>query len=104
MDAVRHIVIFKFKPDATEAQINQLTQEFLNLKNKIPGIVDIEYGVNNSPEGLNRGFTHIYLLTLENAAARDAYLPHPEHQKFGELVGQLGILDEVFVVDYVNSV
>jgi hypothetical protein len=104
MDAVRHIVIFKFKPDATEAQINQLTQEFLNLKNKIPGIVDIEYGVNNSPEGLNRGFTHIYLLTLENAAARDAYLPHPEHKKFGELVGQLGILDEVFVVDYVNSV
>jgi hypothetical protein len=104
MDAVRHIVIFKFRPDATESQINQLTQEFLSLKNKIPGIVDIEYGVNNSPEGLNRGFTHIYLLTLENAAARDAYLPHPEHQKFGELVGQLGILDEVFVVDYVNSV
>jgi hypothetical protein len=104
MDTVRHIVIFKYKPDATEAQIDQITQEFFNLKNKIPGIVDIEYGVNNSPEGLNRGFTHIYLLTLESAAARDAYLPHPEHQKFGQLVGQLGILDEVFVVDYINSV
>jgi hypothetical protein len=104
MDAVRHIVIFKFRPDATEAQINQMTQEFINLKNKIPGIIDFEYGVNNSPEGLSRGFTHIYLLTLENAAARDAYLPHPEHKKFGELVGQLGIVDEVFVVDYVNSV
>jgi hypothetical protein len=100
MDTVRHIVIFKYKPDATEAQINQITQEFLGLENKIPGIIDIEYGVNNSPEGLNQDFTHIYMLTFESVEARDAYLPHPEHKKFGELVGQLGIIDEVFVVDY----
>lgn len=42
----------------------------------------------------------MYLLTFENAAARDAYLPHPEHRKFGGLLGRLGILEEPFVVDY----
>ena len=55
----------------------------------------------NSPEGKNLGFTHVYLLTFESVAARDAYLPHPEHKKFGELLGKLGVVEDVFVVDYV---
>ena len=45
--------------------------------------------MNNSPEGKNLGFTHVYMLTFEDAAARDAYLPHPDHAKFGELLGKL---------------
>jgi hypothetical protein len=32
--------------------------------------------------------------------ARDAYLPHPEHKKFGELLGRVGVLEDVFVVDF----
>jgi len=39
-------------------------------------------------------------MTFKNAEARDKYLPHPQHSKFGELLGELEILDEVFVVDY----
>jgi len=56
--------------------------------------------VNNSPEGKNHGFTHAYLLTFEDSKARDTYLPHPEHKKFGDLLGKLGILEDVFVIDY----
>lgn len=97
---VRHIVVFKYKPTASEADIKQLTDAFRELKNTIPGIVSFETGVNNSPENLNKGFTHVYLLTFENLAARDAYLPHPEHKKFGQLIGKLGILEEPFVVDF----
>jgi hypothetical protein len=100
MDTVRHIVIFKFQPGTTEGQIETLTQEFRSLKEKIPGIVDFEYGINNSPEGLNQEFTHIYMLSFESVEARDIYLPHPEHQKFGEFAGGLGIIAGVFVVDY----
>src|SRR5262245_45600210 len=99
-ETVRHVVIFKYKPSATEAQIRQVTEAFRALKTKIPGILAFEHGVNNSPEGKNLGFTHVYLLTFEDAQARDTYLPHPEHRKFGELLGRLGILEDVFVVDY----
>jgi hypothetical protein len=53
-----------------------------------------------SPEKLDKGFNHVYLLTFQDAAARDAYLPHPDHKKFGELLGKLGVLEEVFVVDF----
>ena len=80
-EQVRHVVVFKYKPGATPEQIKQI-------------------GVNNSPEGKNQGFTHVYSLTFESARARDAYLPHPEHKKFGELLGRISILEDAFVVDY----
>jgi hypothetical protein len=97
---MKHIVAFKYKAGATSNQINEITKAFKALPGKIPGITSFEYGVNNSPENLNLGFTHVYLITFENAEARDAYLPHPEHKKFGELLGKLDILDKAFVVDF----
>lgn len=97
---VRHIVVFKYKPGTTPDQIRQVTEAFRDLRTKIPGITAFEDGVNNSPEGKNLGFTHVYQMTFEDAAARDAYLPHPEHAKFGQLLGKLGIVADAFVVDY----
>ncbi|WP_296047765.1 Dabb family protein [uncultured Alteromonas sp.] len=99
-EPVRHIVVFKYKQDSTPEQIQQVTDAFRALKDKIPGILNFEYGINNSPEKLDQGFTHIYQMTFKNAEARDQYLPHPQHSKFGELLGELEILDSVFVVDY----
>ena len=101
--AVRHVVVFKYRPEATEAQISEVTSAFRALREKIPGVLAFEHGVNNSPEGKNLGFTHAYTLTFEDAAARDAYLPHPEHQAFGELLGRLAVLEDAFVVDYVPA-
>ena len=98
---VRHVVVFKYKPEATPAQIQQVTDAFRALATTIPGITAFEDGVNNSPEGKNQGFTHVYLLTFENEAARDAYLPHPEHVKFGTVLRSSGVFVDAFVVDYV---
>ena len=98
---VRHVVVFKYKKDAAPDKIAQVTKAFGELKGKIPGITSFEHGVNNSPEGKNQGFTHVYQLTFETVAARDAYLPHPEHKKFGDLLGKLAVVEDVFVVDYV---
>ncbi len=100
---VRHIVVFKYKPGTAPEQIRQVTEAFRDLRKKIPGITAFEDGVNNSPEGKNLGFTHVYQMTFEDAAARDAYLPHPEHAKFGQLLGQLGIVGDAFVVDYATG-
>jgi hypothetical protein len=97
---VKHIVVFKYKSKATPSQIEQVTAAFKDLQNKIPGIVSFEYGINNSPENLNKGFTHIYLLTFKDLTSRDAYLPHPEHRRFGELLKKLDVLEEPFVVDF----
>lgn len=97
---VRHVVVFKYKADATEKQIQQITDAFSKLKGKVPGIVSFEHGINDSPENKNQGFTHVYMVTFENAKARDNYLPHPEHKKFvDQLIGS-GILEDLFVVDF----
>ena len=95
---LRHVVIFKFKQETSAAQLDEINREFQNLKLAIPEIRDFERGRNNSPEGLNKGFTHGYLITFASEADRDAYLPHPAHKKFVALLG--GKLDEAFVFDY----
>jgi hypothetical protein len=101
--AVRHVVVFKYTPEATPAQIQQVTDAFRRLATTIPGITGFEDGVNNSPEGKNQGFTHVYLMTFENEAARDTYLPHPEHRAFGQFLRSTGIFVDAFVVDYVPT-
>lgn len=100
-EQMRHIVIFKYKPNATNEQIDQVTKAFGELKDKIPGIVAFEHGLNDSPENKNQGFTHVYMLTFKDAEARDTYLPHPQHKQFGQLLNKYDILEDVFVVDYV---
>jgi hypothetical protein len=95
---LQHVVCFKFKEAATKAQIEKLNKEFAALKEKIPGITGYEAGVNNSPEGLNKGFTHCYIITFKTEKDREAYLPHPEHQKFVTIVKE--IVDDVFVIDF----
>jgi len=99
-ETVRHVVVFRYKEEAKPAEIKQVTDSFRALQDHIPGIVSFEYGINNSPEGKDQGFSHVYLMTFESAEARDAYLPHPEHKKFGQMLGELNILEDVFVVDY----
>lgn len=97
---VRHMVVFKYKPDVSAEQIMATTDAFHALKDKIPGIISFEHGNNISPEQKDMGFNHVYMITFENEAARDAYLPHPEHQKFGKLLEQLAVVEDVFVVDF----
>lgn len=97
---VKHIVVFRFHRGASADAIGQVVKAFRALPDRIPGIVAFDWGVNNSPEGRNRGYTHVFQLVFDSAASRDAYLPHPEHRRFGELLEGLGVLDEAFVVDY----
>ena len=93
--------VITFDPETYEEQIQVVTDAFRALKDEIPGIIGFEHGVNNSPEGKNLDFTHVYLMTFENEEARDTYLPHPKHSAFGEILMGSGIFVDAFVVDYV---
>ena len=95
---LRHFVCFKYKAEASKAKIAGVEEAFAALENKITEIKAFEKGMNNSPEGLNKGFKHCYMITFESEKDRDAYLVHPAHKKFVELVGP--VLEDVFVVDY----
>jgi len=93
-----HMVAFKFKPEARPEQIREVERAFAALPGKIAQIRSFEWGTNISPEKLDKGFTHGFLLTFDNARDRDAYLVHPDHEAFGKLVGP--VLADVFVLDF----
>ena len=96
---VQHVVSFKFKAAASPAEVQKIETAFQGLKGKIKEIKALEWGTNVSPEKLNKGFTHCWILTFNSEKDRDAYLVHPDHKEFGKLVG--GVIDDVFVIDFV---
>ena len=83
---LRHWVQFQFTDSSTADDVQRIVDAFCSLKDTIPGVFALEHGTNNSPEGLADGFTHCFLLTFQNEEDRDAYLPHPKHQAFIEIV------------------
>ena len=95
---LRHIVLFKFKDSASENDIERVEKAFSALPSKISEIKKYEWGLNNSPEGLDKGFTHCFQLTFDSEEDRAIYLPHPDHKAFGELLGPY--LEDVLVLDY----
>ena len=96
---VRHLLLLSFRQGISSDQINHSIDQFRELTRKIPGIIHFEHGAYDSPEGLNRGLTYACLLTFENIQARDAYLPHPDHQAFARV--HLGpVVQDIVVFDY----
>lgn len=95
---LHHIVILKFKTNAPPAAIRGVETSFEDLQKKIPQVNSLKWGTNVSPEHLNKGFTHCFLLTFKSDADRDAYLVHPAHKAFGQGLGP--VLDDVLAIDF----
>ena len=81
MAKVKHIALFKFKEGTAQEQVDQALEQLLELSESIDGIEDYVGGINNSPENLNHGYTHGFVMTFRDAAARDAYLTHADHER-----------------------
>jgi hypothetical protein len=96
---IRHTVLCHFRADA---DADAVFAAIKGLQAKIPGILAITCGRDNSPEGLQKGFTHGFTVDFIDAAARDAYLPHPEHQIVGKMViaAMEGGFEGLAVVDW----
>jgi len=95
---LRHVVLFKFKPEVTADEVQEVVTAFSSLKGKIDLIEDFEWGTDVSVENLSAGFTHCFFASFRDSASRDAYLPHPAHREFVRIVGPR--VDKVLVVDY----
>jgi hypothetical protein len=95
---LRHVVLFGWKANANKDSIEIAIKAFGELPNQIKTIKSYEWGVNNSPEKLNQGLTHCFVLTFSSEKDRDDYLVHPIHVAFTKLLPN--ILDKVTVVDY----
>ena len=95
---LRHIVMYKFKDGLSAAQLQEVIDAFAGLPKKIDTIVGYEAGTNVSPEGKSEGFTHVFVVTFKTAADRDAYILHPAHQAYVQVVKDRR--EKVIVFDY----
>ncbi len=92
-----HLVCLRLDAKADAAAV---FAELAALRGVIPGLLSFSGGAQTSTEGLG-SFTHAFSMTFADAAARDAYLPHPEHTRVKALVvAALAPGESVAVVDY----
>lgn len=95
---IRHILFIKFTDCALAEQILTVRTAFLQIPDRIEGVTSVEWGINNSPEGKNSGFTHCVLMTFADEATRQRYLPHPAHEALKVIFRS--ILRDIIVLDY----
>ncbi|MFZ5675874.1 MAG: Dabb family protein [Pseudomonadota bacterium] len=99
---IRHVVLINFRPELDEPAVSRALHSVVKLKDRIEGILAVTVGANNSPENVEKGFRHGFVVDFRDAAARDAYLPHPEHVKVGKALVEAaqGGIQGILVFDY----
>ena len=95
---LRHVVMFKFKESSSPTDVARVVDAFRSLPSKISEMAAFEFGQNNSPEGLENGFTHCFLVSFQSEKDRKTYLDHAAHSQFVEILKPH--LDKVQVIDY----
>jgi hypothetical protein len=82
---IRHIVLIRFRPQVSEAEIEGIFAALPRLAAKL-GINHFACGRSESPEQIERGYMHGFTIDFANWEALAAYAADPDHQTFG---GQL---------------
>lgn len=98
---ILHCVFLRFKASVTAVEKQEALEAIAALRDAIPGVLDIKFGPNISPEGLHAGFLDGFVVTVEDREARDAYLSHPDHMVAGDRLVSLtdGGLAGILVFD-----
>lgn len=103
---LKHIVLFKFKPEVTKEQVKEVIKQFSDLKdlclrNGQPYIQSVESGFANSHEGADQGLELGFIVTFNSEGDRNYYVGQPfvdekytdlydqAHLKFKQFVGPL---------------
>jgi len=95
---LRHVVLFGFTAETTEAETDEIVRRFAKLRESVPDVAAFEWGLNSSPEDLNPELTHCFQLSFRSNDTRDAYLIDPAHVAFADWVGTW--VEHVTVVDF----
>ncbi|KAI3324546.1 hypothetical protein HD806DRAFT_492920 [Xylariaceae sp. AK1471] len=108
--SIFHIVLFKFKDDLSKEVVEKASEGMVTLEAKLlhpetkkPYVRNRIGGINNSPEGRARGFTHGYICEFDNEEDRTYYLEaDPAHIEWVQYVKPF--IADALVVDFVNGV
>ncbi|MCA0993282.1 MULTISPECIES: Dabb family protein [Bacillales] len=94
---IEHVVLFKFSEETTVEQKEEGMRRLIKVKDKIPGIVDIQAGNNFSDR--SQGFESGLTVRFESKEALESYGPHPAHQEVVAYLKEIGMSD-VLALDF----
>jgi hypothetical protein len=94
---IEHIVVFKWKAEASQDDINSAIAGLRGLKAAVPGIVDLTVGENFSSR--NQGFHCGLVVRFVDRDALESYVPHLSHQSVVQNLLN-PIREESIVIDY----
>ncbi|KAF1976009.1 dabb-domain-containing protein [Bimuria novae-zelandiae CBS 107.79] len=105
-----HIVLFKFHDNVTPGNLKDITLQMLGLEKSClhpttgaPYIKSITGGKGNSPEGLQEGLTHGYVVQFSSNEDRDYYVNQdPAHDAFKKTAGPF--IEKAVVFDFQDGV
>jgi len=75
-----HAVLLRIRREVPKQEVERIFAELAAMQDKVPGMLSFAGGPYSSGEGLNKGFTHGFVMSFRDAAARDGYLAHPAHE------------------------
>jgi len=98
---IRHIVLIKFKPEVSEETIAGLFAELRGIEKQVSGIRDITSGRSESPEKIERGYMHGFVVDFDDWDALERYQTHPDHKALGARLvdNATGGIDGILVLD-----
>lgn len=85
---IKHVVLFKFKPDSSEARFGELEKRLKGLPGLIPEIKSYEFGLDVMRSA--RSYDFALVSAFEDIESLNRYQTHPAH------VEALGIINELF--------
>ena len=83
MSKVWHIVLFQTAPDVTPERVKQIRSMFEECVGQVEGLEWVRTGSNNSASDFAKGWTESVVMQFSDIRSRDAYIPHPCHQRAG---------------------
>jgi Stress responsive A/B Barrel Domain len=98
---IRHIVLIRFQQSVSDAQIADLFADLHRIKGKVPGVLNITSGRSESPEMMERGHMHGFVVDFADWTALQAYQDHPDHKRLGAglVAAAEGGIDGILVFD-----
>jgi Stress responsive A/B Barrel Domain len=98
---IRHIVLVKFKETVSASTISSIFSDLAAIKQKLTGVLSITSGKSESPEKIERGYLHGFIIDFVDWQALQTYQDHPDHKAVGARLveNSIGGIDGILVFD-----
>ena len=103
---IKHMVLFRFKPDVSDAAQIELLNEMAQLPSRYPAMK--RFGLARNASERDQLFSHVMTMEFDTMADLKAYLNHGYHEmhvatRFKPLIEQRAIASYEAPGDYTNQ-